>query len=91
MNTNVEPKMPKLMSDHDSDQLDGPWVGYVGAHEHTGLSLAWLHELVMEKRIPFRKVGKRVLFSVPALDQWINRNGEMEGSGAEPQETAPAA
>lgn len=70
--------MLKIMSDNESEQLDGPWVGYAGAHEHTGLSVAWLRELVMGRRIPFRKVGKRVLFSVPALDQWVSNNGAME-------------
>jgi len=63
--------MLKVMSGNESEQETGPWVGYTGAHEHTGLSEAWLRELVMNKRIPFKKVGKRVLFSVPALDRWI--------------------
>ncbi len=75
--------MLKLMSDNDSEQLEGPWVGYAGAHEHTGLSQAWLRELVMNKRIPFKKVGKRVLFSVPALDRWISNNGESTPSTSE--------
>lgn len=74
--------MLKVMTDHDSEQLDGPWVGYTGAHEHTGLSEAWLRELVMHKRIPFRKVGRRVLFSVPALDRWINDGGEIQSTAA---------
>lgn len=55
-----------------TEQDSGPWVGYEGAAEHTDLSEAWLRELVMQKRIPFKKVGRRVLFSVPRLDEWIN-------------------
>lgn len=70
--------MPKVMSDKDTEQVSGPWVGYTGAHEHTGLSEAWLRELVMNKRIPFKKVGRRVLFSIPALDRWVSNGGEME-------------
>lgn len=69
--------MPKLMSNDAPEQVSGPWVGYTGAHEHTGLSEAWLRELVMKGRIPFKKVGKRVLFSVPELDRWISSGGDM--------------
>jgi excisionase family DNA binding protein len=66
------------MSESTTEQVRGPWVGYFGAHEHTGLSEAWLRELVAAKRIPFRKLGKRVLFSVPELDEWISREGAVE-------------
>lgn len=70
------------MSEPESEQLEGPWLGYAAAHEHTGLSEAWLRELVMTRRIPFKKVGKRVLFSVPALDRWISNNGESSDRDA---------
>lgn len=70
------------MRGNEAEQVSGPWVGYAGAHEHTGLSEAWLRELVMKKRIPFKKVGRRVLFSVPELDAWISRGGDMESEAA---------
>lgn len=75
-------KMLKLMSEGDSEQVSGPWVGYTGAHEHTGLSEAWLRELVMKERIPFKKVGRRVLFSVPELDRWISNGGSTADEAA---------
>jgi excisionase family DNA binding protein len=63
------------MSSDATEQVSGPWVGYAGASKHTNLSQAWLRELVSEGRIPFEKVGKRVLFSIPQLDAWISRGG----------------
>lgn len=60
------------MSDRESEQLEGPWVGYEDAAKHTGLSQTWLRQRVMDGKIPYRKKGRRVLFSVPALDRWIN-------------------
>lgn len=74
--------MLKVMSDTSTEKLSGPWVGYTGAHEHTGLSQAWLRELVAKGRIPFKKVGKRVLFSIPALDEWISRGGREDDEPA---------
>lgn len=59
------------------EQDSGPWTGYDGAANHTNLSKTFLRQLVMEDRIPFRKIGKRVLFSIPALDTWISQNGAM--------------
>lgn len=66
------------MSNLDSEKLNGPWIGYEGAAVHTNLSETYLRQLVMSGEIPFRKVGKRVLFSVPALDEWVSRNGSMD-------------
>jgi excisionase family DNA binding protein len=76
--------MLKIMSDHDPEKLDGPWTDYEGAAERTTLSETYLRQLVMAGRIPFRKVGKRVLFSIPALDEWVSRNGTMETTADEP-------
>lgn len=61
-----------------SEQIGGPWIGYEAAAKHTDLSETFLRQLVMARKIPFRKIGKRVLFSVPALDQWVSRNGAMD-------------
>ena len=63
------------MSEHESEQIGGPWLNYEGAAEYTGLSDSYLRKLVMDDLIPFRQVGRRVLFSRVALDRWINRNG----------------
>lgn len=64
------------MSVHESEQLEGPWIGYDDAAKHTGLSGTWLRQLVMRDEIPYRRVGRRVLFSRPALDRWINDGGK---------------
>lgn len=63
------------MGNPEPEQLHGPWTGYEGAAEHVGLPASSLRKMVMKREIPFRKVGKRVLFSVPALDEWVSRNG----------------
>lgn len=50
----------------------GPWMDYARAEAYTGLSYSYLTKLVASRQIPFRKVGRRVLFPIPALDEWIN-------------------
>lgn len=74
--------MPKVMTANQTEQVAGPWLGYADAAKHTGLSEQWLRELVMKRRIPFKKVGKRVLFSVPTLDEWISNGGPSAESAA---------
>ena len=37
----------------------------------TGLQKSTIYRLTSEKRIPFQKFGKRLLFSRTALDAWI--------------------
>lgn len=69
--------MPNVMRETKADQLEGPWVaGYAAAAEHTGLSQTWLRQKVMDGKIPHRKVGRRVVFSIPALDRWMNAGGK---------------
>jgi excisionase family DNA binding protein len=74
--------MLKLMSGNESEQVDGPWLGYEEAAAYTHLSESYLRKLVMRGAIPFRKVGKRVVFSQPELDGWISRNGQMNADSA---------
>jgi len=65
------------MSAQETEQDRGPWVGYEGAAEHTNLSETYLRQLVMKgpSAIPFKRIGRRVLFSIPALDRWVSNNG----------------
>lgn len=67
--------MLKIMNESESEQFDGPWIGYEAAAKHTDLSETWLRQLVMRGEIPFKRVRRRVLFSVPALDRWISNHG----------------
>ncbi len=66
------------MPNQTVEQLSGPWLSYDDAAKHTTISEHTLRKLVMRKEIPFKKVGRRVLFSATALDEWVSRNGEME-------------
>lgn len=70
------------MSAPDTDQIAGPWVGYEAAAKHTDLSETYLRQLVMRGEIPFRRIGRRVLFSVPVLDAWVSQNGSMDSATA---------
>jgi len=64
----------------EAEQIEGPWLNYLDAARYTGLSDSYLRKAVMDNRVPFRKIGARVLFSQPALDRWITRNGAMESA-----------
>lgn len=70
------------MSDHEQEQDSGPWLDYKKAANHVSLPVSSLRKMVMRKEIPFRKVGRRVLFSVPALDHWVGNNGSMDSNEA---------
>lgn len=65
------------MPDPTSEQLTGPWLSYSDAQKHTSISEHTLRKLVMQDRIPYRKVGRRVLFSAAALDRWVSSNGAV--------------
>lgn len=60
----------------------GPWLRYPAAADHTGISESKLRKLVMADRVPHRKVGRSVVFSVPALDEWINSGSAAESEAA---------
>jgi len=42
-----------------------------------GISQSTLYTLVSQQRVPFVKVGSRVLFDPVQLDQWIKLNTKM--------------
>lgn len=74
--------MLKVMSDHEAEQVGGPWLSYEKAASHTDLSESYLRQLVMAEKIPYHKVGRRVLFSVPELDRWISNGGTTADEAA---------
>jgi len=71
------------MSERATEKLEGPWLSYKSAADHTGLSQIYLRQLASERRLPgVKKIGRRVLISRPALDQWISNNGELTETAA---------
>jgi len=44
------------------------------AADYLGLAVSTIYKLVSWKRIPFYKLGARVLFSTSALDKWVERH-----------------
>ncbi|MFT6392768.1 MAG: excisionase family DNA binding protein [Ilumatobacter sp.] len=64
------------MSDQDdkmnpSGRPSACWVRIEAAAEWLGLGVRFLRRLVAEKRIPYSKVGKYLLFDLNKLDDWV--------------------
>jgi excisionase family DNA binding protein len=48
------------------------WLGIEAAAKHLGLSISYIRKLVRTRRIPFTRVGDKVLrFERGALDNWM--------------------
>ncbi|MCH8041465.1 MAG: helix-turn-helix domain-containing protein [Nitrospinae bacterium] len=45
--------------------------------DYTGLSTHTLYTMVSQRRIPFVKLGGKLLFDVGLLDEWIKQNTVM--------------
>ncbi len=54
-----------------TSQLEPLLVGYDAAAVLLGISRRTLESLVLGHRVPFLKIGGRVLFHPPALRRWI--------------------
>lgn len=64
------------MSDEDDEKTPSGrplarWVRIEAAAEWLGLGVRFLRRLVAEKRIPYSKVGKYLLFDLNELDAWV--------------------
>lgn len=40
--------------------------------EYLGVSIDLIYKLVREKRIPYAKMGRRILFKKEAIDKWLD-------------------
>jgi excisionase family DNA binding protein len=47
------------------------WLNIKAAAQHTTLSKSYLHELVQHDRIPYSRVGKRIVFDSAQLDAFL--------------------
>lgn len=47
------------------------------AASYTGVAVATLYRMVSQRRIPFTKVGRRTMFDVRLLDDWIKQHTVM--------------
>ena len=47
------------------------------AADYTGLSIHTLYTMVSQRRIPFVKLGGKLLFDLALLDEWIKQNTVM--------------
>ena len=45
--------------------------------EYTGLSVHTLYTMVSQRRIPYVKVGRRTMFDVGLLDDWLKQHTVM--------------
>jgi excisionase family DNA binding protein len=44
---------------------------------YTGLSIHTLYTMVSQRRIPYTKAGRRTLFDLALLDEWITKRTVM--------------
>lgn len=52
---------------------DGRYLDVAGAASYLCVSRSYLNKPVSRRRIPFAKIGRRVLFDRLALDKWTAR------------------
>ncbi|PWJ12264.1 helix-turn-helix domain-containing protein [Ruminococcus flavefaciens] len=53
----------------------------MSAHElslQTGLSLSFIRKLTREEKIPYLRVGRRVLYPVSSVEEWLSKNMDAE-------------
>ena len=47
------------------------------AADYTGLSKHTLYTMVSQRRIPYVKVGRRTMFDVTRLDEWLKQHAVL--------------
>jgi len=47
------------------------------AAQYTGLSMHTLYKMVSQRRIPYVKLGSRLMFDIGLLDGWLKQNTVM--------------
>jgi excisionase family DNA binding protein len=52
------------------------------AAEYVNLSKSFLYRRTMNKEIPFRKVGKKILFEPVELKAWVEAHAVVPAQGA---------
>ena len=52
-------------------------VSIQDAAHYTGLSVHTLYTMVSQRRVPYVKLGRRVMFDLTALDTWIKQQTVM--------------
>ena len=48
-----------------------------GVSEYTTLSKSTIYKRVMNSTIPFKKIGKKVVFDIQQIDVWMLNGGQM--------------
>jgi|Deesub1362B_J571_1020462.scaffolds.fasta_scaffold00010_31 excisionase family DNA binding protein len=62
--------LPLLRENKNYDEI----LDYKRASEYLKIPKHTLEKWVSERRIPFYKVGKRVIFKRSVLDRWLNQH-----------------
>jgi excisionase family DNA binding protein len=42
--------------------------------EYLGVSIRFVDNMIKDKKIPCARLGKRVIFSVPSINKWLDDN-----------------
>lgn len=82
--TNLQPYITDILSNQMSISQDRT-LDIPQAAEHLGISDKTLYTMCKQKKIPHRRLGSRITFSLSSLDAWgreqerINYNPEGQG------------
>ena len=59
--------------------MDQPprYLGVIAAADYLCISTSYLSKLVSRRRIPFIKVGRRVVFDRGLIDRWASRRAVL--------------
>jgi excisionase family DNA binding protein len=58
--------------------LKGQYLNAKQAAEYLTLAKSTVYEYIHYRKLPFCKIGERVVFSKPELDKWIKKRTKKE-------------
>jgi len=61
-----------ILSENNKSENVSDFIDIENASKYTGIAIATLYDYTHKKKIPFNKVGKKLIFSKIQLSEWIN-------------------
>lgn len=68
---------PRKQEDQRSGAVERRLLSIREVAVYTGMSVHTLYTMVSQRRIPFVKVGRRTMFDVGLLDEWLKQHTVM--------------
>ena len=66
----IQKALSEIPKKNNADNNDD-FITIEGASEFTSIAVATLYDYTHKKKIPFNKVGKKLIFSKKQLSEWI--------------------